>query len=171
MALFPLVLIYYFSVGARHRLSWHLSLWGALLGGAVVNSFWLVDWLDYCWIRAPLQAELPLLAHRTLATVWAAPLWGEHADRVWTSVLFCAAVVGVWYLLLGLPFLCPFCPWNHVLTYVALVLAVRIWRLTPHPPHHEPLTPLLGLVAVCVGWFWAWQAAWFLAEATVLRKN
>ena len=60
-------------------------------------------------------------------------------------------------------------PWNHVLTYVALYLAVRVWRQTPHPPHHEPLRPLLWLVAVCVTWFWACQGVWFLAEATVLR--
>jgi hypothetical protein len=75
-----------------------------------------------------------------------------------------------WHLLLGLDALCPFCPWNHVLTYVALALAVRVWRLTPHPPHHEPLRPLLILVMVCVTWFWAWQGAWFLAEATVPRR-
>jgi hypothetical protein len=90
------VLIYYFSVGARHRLAWHLALWSALLGGVAVNSFWLVNWLDYCWIRAPLQAQTPLLAHRTLATIWAAPLWGEQADRIGISVLICGAIVGVW---------------------------------------------------------------------------
>lgn len=75
-----------------------------------------------------------------------------------------------WWLLLRLDALCPFCPWNHILTYLALFLAIRVWVLTPHPPHHEPLRPLLWLVAVCVGWFWMWQGLWFLAEAFLLRR-
>jgi hypothetical protein len=95
-ALLPLVLIYYISVGARHSLVWHLALGSALIGGAAVNSFWLVDWLAYWWIRAPLQAETPLLPHRTFAMLWAAPFWGEHADRVLAGTVFGAAVLGVW---------------------------------------------------------------------------
>src|SRR5439155_5565453 len=38
-----------------------------------------------------------------------------------------------WWLLIHLPALCPFCPWNHVLTYAALFLALKRWRLTPPP--------------------------------------
>jgi uncharacterized membrane protein len=100
------------------------------------------------------------------------PAYKPHLVRslaVWLGVAS-LMTVWFWYLLLGLPWLCPFCPWNHILTYVALALAIRIWKLTPHPPHHEPLKPLLILVAVCVTWFWAWQGAWFLAEATVLKR-
>jgi uncharacterized membrane protein len=74
-----------------------------------------------------------------------------------------------WYLLLGLDALCPFCPWNHVLTYLACGLAVAVWRRTPHPAHHEALKPLLKLVAICVTWFWAWIGLWFLAEMLLLK--
>lgn len=76
-----------------------------------------------------------------------------------------------WSLLLSLDYLCPFCPWNHILTYVAFFLAIRIWQLTPRPSRHQPLRPLLMLVAVCVIWFWAWQAGWFAAEATILKDH
>jgi len=96
VALLPLILIYYLSVGTRHPLAWHLALLSALAGGAAVNSFWLIDWLTYWWIRAPLQAEIPLLPHRTFHMLWLAPLWGERADRVLAGVVFAGAVFGVW---------------------------------------------------------------------------
>ncbi len=67
------------------------------------------------------------------------------------------------WLLIHLDALCPLCPWSHVLTYVALVVALKIWRLTP-PIKPEPLKPLLSLVILCVAQFWAWQALWFLAH-------
>src|SRR5581483_8794745 len=41
----PLFLVYYLSVGTRHRLAWHLALLGGLLGAIAVNSFWLIDWI------------------------------------------------------------------------------------------------------------------------------
>ena len=89
---------------------------------------------------------------------------------VWLGV---ASVLTLWFwwLLVRLDAVCPVCPWNHVLTYVALYLAVRLWCLTPHPVRHEPIRPLLWLVVLCVLWFWAWQGLWFVAEATVLRKT
>jgi uncharacterized membrane protein len=74
-----------------------------------------------------------------------------------------------WALLLSLDHLCPFCPWNHVLTYVAFFLAIRIWQLTPRPLEHQSLRPLLMLVALCVVWFWSWQVGWFVAEAVILK--
>lgn len=95
--LLPLILIYYFSVGVRHRLVWHLALVGALGGGLAINSFWLFDWLAYWWIRAPLQAETPLLPHRTFHLLWAAPLWGENADRILEGFVLAAALLGVWH--------------------------------------------------------------------------
>lgn len=109
---------------------------------------------------------------------WAAgrrlgPAYRPHLVRslaVWLGV---ASLLTLWFwrLLLGLDARCPFCPWNHIMTYAALYLAVRIWRLSPHPQHHQPLRPLLRLVAVCVAWFWVWQRAWFLAEGTVFRRT
>lgn len=75
-----------------------------------------------------------------------------------------------WTLLLRLSALCPFCPWNHVLTYVAFVLAILIWRVTPKSNEKVSVRPILLLVLVCVVWFWLWQGSWFLAEYTVLRR-
>jgi uncharacterized membrane protein len=80
------------------------------------------------------------------------------------------ATLWFWWLLVHLEALCPFCPWNHVLTYFALSLTVLVWRRTPRTAHRLPLGPLLRLAALCVAWFWAWQGLWFLAEATVLRR-
>jgi uncharacterized membrane protein len=76
-----------------------------------------------------------------------------------------------WTLLFRLNALCPFCPWNHVLTYVAFVLALMIWRTTPKTEERGSLKSLLLLVTVCVAWFWLWQVGWFLAEFTVLSRE
>lgn len=68
------------------------------------------------------------------------------------------------WLLVHLEAFCPFCPWNHALTYVALALAWLIWRAAPRPTQPRPLGPLVWLVALCVAQFWAWQLAWMLAH-------
>jgi hypothetical protein len=93
-ALTPLILLYYLTVGARHRLGWHLVLFAGLAGGVGVNLFWLADWLSHCWISAPLQAEFPVLAPRTLRTIWSAPLWGGAFDRGLAVALLSGAVIG-----------------------------------------------------------------------------
>jgi uncharacterized membrane protein len=100
------------------------------------------------------------------------PAYRPHLIRSLSVWLGVASLLTLWFwwLLAQLDALCPFCPWNHVLTYVALYLAVQLWKLWPHPAHHERLAPLLRLVAFCVSWFWAWQGLWFVAEATVLRQ-
>ena len=102
---------------------------------------------------------------RRLGTAYRRHLVGSLA--VWLGI---ASLITFWFwwLLIHLPALCPFCPWNHVLTYVALALAVQIWRRTPDPAHHVSLSPLLRLLALCVAWFGLWQGLWFLTEATVL---
>jgi hypothetical protein len=96
--LLPLLLIYYVSVGARHRLGWHLALLAGLLVGVPGNLFWLTDWVTYWWIRAPLELTEPLLPHRTFHTFWASPLWGDAADRALALGLLGLAPVGalVW---------------------------------------------------------------------------
>jgi uncharacterized membrane protein len=33
-----------------------------------------------------------------------------------------------WGLLVALPALCPFCPWNHVFTYLAFGASLAVWR-------------------------------------------
>jgi hypothetical protein len=98
-ALVPLVLVYYLSVGTRHRsLTWHGALLAALAGGLAVNAFWLVDWVRNWWIRAPLPVVDSLLPHRTFQTVWNAPLWGDQVDRALILVLIGGALAGVWVL-------------------------------------------------------------------------
>ena len=92
----PLFLFYYFTVGARHRLLWHGCLAGALAAGVGANLFWLLDGIDYWWIRTPFtNLEVPALTAHTLTAVWAASLWGEPADRTLACFLVPAALVGV----------------------------------------------------------------------------
>ncbi len=91
----PLFLIYYLSVGTRHRLAWHLALLSGLLAAIGINGFWLIDWIGYWWIRVPPHLDTPLLAHRTFRTVWEAPLWGGPVDRALACALVMAAALGV----------------------------------------------------------------------------
>jgi hypothetical protein len=158
--LLPLLLVYYFSVGARHGLVWHVALLSALAGGIAVNSFWLLDWLGYWWIRAPLQAEVPLIPHRTFHMLWTAPTWGSPADRVLAVGVVAAAAVGVLLFnvtrqrpaarLLGL----------GALGFLSLAVAGLAW---------EPLdrlgTPRLFVVAL---WFACLPAAHGLSELALL---
>jgi hypothetical protein len=98
MALFfPLFLLYYFSAGTRHRLLWHTALWIGLLVALAGNSFWLADWIDYWWIRAPgsLDPAGPMLPRHTLRAFWESPLWGGPIDRLLTCLLVVAAAAGV----------------------------------------------------------------------------
>ena len=96
----------------------------------------------------------------------------HHLIRTLAVWLGIASLITIrfWWLLLNLDNLCPFCPWNHVFTYIAFFMAIRIWQLTPRPTQHQSWKPIVLLVALCVAWFWAWQAAWFVAEATVLAR-
>jgi hypothetical protein len=97
--LFPLVLLYYLTVGARHRsLAWHGALLVGLAGGMAVNAFWLIQWVKHWWIRSPLQLADALLPHRTIHTIWSAPLWGDAFDRSLELLLVGAAVVGIMLL-------------------------------------------------------------------------
>lgn len=69
------------------------------------------------------------------------------------------------WLLVHLDAFCPFCPWNHVLTYAALVIALIIWRSTPRPTEHAPVTPLVVLACICVAQFFVWQLLWIMAHS------
>lgn len=91
----PLFLFYYLSVGTHHKLIWHAGLLGGLIGAIAANAFWLVDWLNYWWIREPLRTEGPLLLNHTLRAVIDSPIWGGPADRALAWILLPAAAIGV----------------------------------------------------------------------------
>ena len=95
----PLLLSFYLSVGVRHAsLTWHTSLFLAQAAALAVNLPWLVDWVNYWWLRAPLPVSTALLPHRTLGTFWNAPLWGGPLDRGLAVGVLASALVGVWLL-------------------------------------------------------------------------
>jgi len=94
----PLFLVYYLSVGPRHRLAWHLALLSGLLAALAANSFWLIDWIGYWWIRVPPPpgaAPAGTLAEPSLASLWRSSFWGGPVDRVLTGLLTLAAAAGV----------------------------------------------------------------------------
>ena len=64
------------------------------------------------------------------------------------------------WLLVHLPALCPLCPWNHLLTYLALIFAFVLWRKTPHSHEKAESKPLILLVTLCVGQFLLWLILW-----------
>ncbi len=91
----PLVLVYYLSVGTRHRLAWHLALLGGLLGALAINGFWLIDWIGYWWIRVPPRLETPLVSEPTWGNIWESTFWGGPVDKAMACVLLASASVGV----------------------------------------------------------------------------
>ena len=93
-----LVLVYYFRAGVRHSLSWHLALWGSLLAGLATQASWLPELVSQWWIRSPLRLSAPVLPHRTLPTIWGAPLWGDAPDRLLIGFVVAAAGAGIWLL-------------------------------------------------------------------------
>jgi hypothetical protein len=95
----PLMLIYYLSAGVRHAFPWHLALFAAEAGAIGVNVPWLVDWVNYWWLRAEFPSAHDMLAHRTPATIWDAPIWGGPGHRALAMFLFASAAVGfvIWH--------------------------------------------------------------------------
>ena len=106
----------------------------------------LVWWMGGRWLGEPYQHHII----RTLA--------------VWLAVATLMTFRFFW-LLIHLDAFCPLCPWNHLLTWVALVLALIIWRSTKRPVQHRSVVPLLVLVGVCVGQFFLWQLIWWIAHS------
>ncbi|MBM4068478.1 MAG: hypothetical protein FJ271_05975 [Planctomycetes bacterium] len=92
-------LAYYFSVGAKHRmLLWHVALLANGVAALAINAFWLRDWLTFWWLRAPCDGASCLLPHRTLRTLWEAPLWGGALDRAAAVGLLASGFAGIWML-------------------------------------------------------------------------
>ncbi len=86
---------YYLSAGVRHGFPWHVFMLLGLAGGLAVNAFWLIDWVGYWWVLAPLQIGPRLLLHRTFHTFWSAPVWGQAADRAFGLLLLGSGLIGL----------------------------------------------------------------------------
>jgi hypothetical protein len=78
--------------------------------------------------------------------------WPEHRLHLARTLAFWLGVATLftlrfWWLLIHLPALCPFCPWNHVFTYVAFAAALLVWRREArehrgaHPPWQQLVPP------------------------------
>jgi hypothetical protein len=90
----PLLLAYYFTIGHRHRLAWHIPLFSGLVAALAANSFWLYDLVAYWWIRVPTRGG-SLTAPATLLAWWHAPIWGDGFDRALIVLLVVAGAVGL----------------------------------------------------------------------------
>ena len=93
--LLPLVLLFYFSVSARHRLGWHVPLFVGLLVALGGNAFWLFDWVSYWWILVPSPPDATLPPARAIWSFWELPLWGDGPERLLMAALVVSAFVGV----------------------------------------------------------------------------
>ena len=98
--LFPialmLFLVYYIHVGHRHAsLFWHTFLLLAEVLSLVLNATWMIDWVMFWWLRAPLPTGSGFLQHRTFQTIWNASLWGGPVDRSMGLLLLGSAAVGL----------------------------------------------------------------------------
>jgi len=98
--LFPIALLlllsFYLCVGARHSsFTWHGTLFLAQGTATLVNLPWLIDWVSYWWLRAPLPVSTVVLPHRTFATLWNAPLWGEPVDRALALFILGSSLLGL----------------------------------------------------------------------------
>jgi hypothetical protein len=91
----PVLLTYYLSVGERHDfLTWHVAFWWVEILALLVNVPWLIDWVDSWWLRTALPSAVGLLEHRTIRTIWDAPLWGGETGRFLALILIASAAVG-----------------------------------------------------------------------------
>ncbi len=66
----------------------------------------------------------------------------------------------LFWLLFHLPALCPFCPWNHLLSYGMLGCAVVLWRRAAPTARALSWAPLVRIIGVAVAQFFAWLLLW-----------
>ena len=92
------------------------------------------------------------------------PCYRHHLIRTLAFWLGIATLFTLrfWQLLLGLDHLCPFCPWNHLFTWIAFGAAIQLWRRTPKPTSSHASKPLAAHVAICVAPLFALLLAWEL---------
>lgn len=83
--------------------------------------------------------------------------------------LFVASLLTLrfWWLLVHLSALCPFCPWNHVFTYVAFVACALVWRgeAPPDADAHTPWRALAVHAAVSIAPLILCNALWAILVA------
>ena len=60
-----------------------------------MNVPWLIDWVNYWWLRAEFPNAFDMLPHRTPVTIWDAPIWGGPNHRALALFLFASASVGL----------------------------------------------------------------------------
>lgn len=79
--------------------------------------------------------------------------------------LFVAAFFTFYFfwLLVHLDVFCPFCPWNHFLTWTACVLSFLLFKKTHKPINTIKKRALVKLIAICVVQFFFWQLIWLFA--------
>ncbi len=82
--------------------------------------------------------------------------------RFWLNV---ATVMTLWFffLLVQLPHLCPLCPWNHLLTWIATGAAWVALRQTDEPRAALRPAAIVTLVLVSVAPLFAFLGAWWVA--------
>lgn len=86
----------------------------------------------------------------------------SHALAFWLGVS-CLATFWFLWLLVKLPSLCPLCPWNHLLNYVAFGAALRLALRAPRSKERLAARPLTLLVTLCVSFFILIQLGWVFA--------
>ena len=155
----PMLLFFYLCVGARHcSFTWHGTLFLAQAAAVVVNLPWLVDWISYWWLRSPLPVNAAMLPHRTLQTLWEAPLWGGSADRGLALVVLASALAGMVLLhyqqrlaarLLGL----------GALGYLLLAFLGISWEPLGQMGTSVLFLPALWFAALPAAHFWTWVIA------------
>lgn len=69
------------------------------------------------------------------------------------------------FLLVQLPALCPFCPWNHAFTYLGLASVAALWRQARAQGLSRLARPsgrAWAMIFACVSWFVVIQAVWIV---------
>ncbi len=98
--LFPifvvLFLVYYVNVGHSHDLFfWHVALLLGEILSLALTATWMIDWVTFWWLRAPLPTHSGVLPHRTVQTIWNASLWGGPTARGLVLFLLGSALIGL----------------------------------------------------------------------------
>jgi len=91
----PPVLLYYLVVGPKHRLLWHVPLFGTFLFSLLANGFWLCDLIRFWWVRVVPELDTPLADRLTLGAILRSELWGDSFDRGLCFLMLGLAVVGL----------------------------------------------------------------------------